>query len=394
MLPGSRKSLSCDHVLVGFAGRNVIAGVVRDMVIAVDGSSYTLIGVLTLDRYLCQGRRSLSGRKIQSPACHKLLGILQPRPATLQPVKGYGFPFRMREWRWKIAGHIRRPLPPVFSEPLQGAVALEIGGPSPAFDSGGRLPIYGSVERLDACNFAAETLWARSADGALRPDDGKPCGRLWILEATDLHALEDDSYDVLLAAHVLEHVANPLRALDEWMRVVRPAGHVVLEIPHKEGTFDHRRPVTPLKHMLEDYSLGTTEDDLTHLDEVLRLHDIGRDPGVNDRREFERRSRANARNRGLHHHVFTTETAVQLLDVAGFQIRAVEPRWRQNIFLLARVPAPGASVPGNDEHLGPDAAWRRTSPFRADRTSRFSQSWYRSRPRRRASHAGRARHIR
>ena len=33
------------------------------------------------------------------------------------------------------------------------------------------------------------------------------------------------TYDVLLSSHTLEHIANPLRALSEWKRIVGDDGH-------------------------------------------------------------------------------------------------------------------------------------------------------------------------
>ena len=74
----------------------------------------------------------------------------------------------------------------------------------------------------------------------------------------------------MLASHVLEHLANPLGALAEWRRVVGAGGHILLIVPQREGTFDHRRPVTKLEHLRADARELTGEDDLTHLPEILR----------------------------------------------------------------------------------------------------------------------------
>lgn len=51
-------------------------------------------------------------------------------------------------------------------------------------------------------------------------------------------------------------------------------------LPFKEKTFDHKRPVTSIEHILEDYNLNIDERDNTHFDEILNLHDLSRDPGV------------------------------------------------------------------------------------------------------------------
>jgi SAM-dependent methyltransferase len=288
-------------------------------------------------------------------------------------VKGYGIPFRLREWRWKLAGHFRRQLPAPFFDALRGARALEIGGPSPAFGRDGRLPVYRLLAGIDGCNFAAETIWGHHETGEYRPDPDGPTGRMLIREAGHLEGVADESYDALLAAHVIEHLANPVAALREWRRVLRPGGRLLLVVPHKEGTFDHRRPVTSLEHMLADDELGTAEDDLTHLEEVLRLHDLGRDSGVDDPEMFARRSHENPIHRGLHHHVFTTDTVLQLLDKVGFEVDAVEPRWREDIFCLGSKPTRGGT-PENAHWLSRDAPWRRASPFRADRRPGHSRA--------------------
>jgi SAM-dependent methyltransferase len=43
--------------------------------------------------------------------------------------------------------------------------------------------------------------------------------------------LPDDSLDILLTAHVLEHVPDTEAALSEIHRVLRPGGHMLLQIP-------------------------------------------------------------------------------------------------------------------------------------------------------------------
>lgn len=273
---------------------------------------------------------------------------------------------RLRALRFRAAGHTRRPLPGAFLEPLRGALALELGGPSAVFAAGGLLPAYPVLERIDGVQFCAETVWHGTMDaGRYTLPDGTAKGTLWILDAGDLHEIADSSYDAVLSSHVVEHLANPLRALAEWRRVVRLGGHLLMVAPHKEGTFDHRRPLTPLAHLVQDEHRGTGEDDLTHLEETLALHDFARD--VTDPATHAAWCRDNLTHRAIHHHTFTTPSLLAMLDHAGLELLAAEARWPHDIYVLARFPGGGTQRPDNARFLGPRARAARRSPFGSDR---------------------------
>lgn len=79
----------------------------------------------------------------------------------------------------------------------------------------------------------------------------------------------DQSLDYVLASHVLEHVANPVAALAEWYRVLRPGGIIYLIVPHRRATWEHARALTSVDHLLEDFVRGTTAADATHIDEFV-----------------------------------------------------------------------------------------------------------------------------
>jgi SAM-dependent methyltransferase len=244
-----------------------------------------------------------------------------------------------------------------MAERMRGAVALEPGGPSPLFQQRGALPVYSRLAALDTLDYSERTLWSED----LR--SGAEVRQRLIGEARRLPEVKDDTYDALLASHVLEHLADPLGALKEWQRVVRPGGHVLLVMPHREGTFDHRRPVTSLEHLRTDAQRETGEDDLTHLPEILELHDLDRDPGAPNATVFEQRCRNNPSSRAMHHHVFDTHSVAEVCRAAGLRIVAMRPARPFNIFCLCSVEDQDAA--GLDDHgLAKVLA---DSPFKSDR---------------------------
>lgn len=219
-----------------------------------------------------------------------------------------------------------------------GKTGIEIGGPSPVFARRGIFPVYPLVAHLDNCNFGNTTVW----EGSIKQgqtflfDRSKPLGQQYIIEATAMGCLASGTYDFVLSSHVLEHTANPILALSQLLSLLKDQGTLVLILPHKDKTFDHRRTATTLEHLIDDYKAGMTEDDLTHLPEILALHDLARDPEAGDMAAFKSRSMRNFENRCLHHHVFDTQLAIDIVEYVGLKIQSVEEIRPHHILLLAQ----------------------------------------------------------
>jgi len=202
-----------------------------------------------------------------------------------------------------------------------GKSGLEIGGPSSLFGPRGLLPLYPLVASLDNINFASETVWSSAVEGSpyLYRRGASP-GRQYIRDAAQLTGIEDNKYSFVLASHALEHIANPLKALIEWRRVLEPNGTLVVILPHRKYTFDHRRPYTTFSHLLEDFERDTPESDLTHLEEILQLHDLKMDKPAGTSDNFRARSLKNLENRCLHHHVFDPDSLPRIFSFSGFHL--------------------------------------------------------------------------
>lgn len=73
-----------------------------------------------------------------------------------------------------------------------------------------------------------------------------------VADAQTLDSIKDGVYDFVIGNHILEHMADPLRAIRNWLRVLRPGGLLFCAIPNKCLTFDRLRVVTSLEHMKEE----------------------------------------------------------------------------------------------------------------------------------------------
>lgn len=86
-----------------------------------------------------------------------------------------------------------------------------------------------------------------------------------------LSTIADGTQDFVIANHFLEHCQNPILAVENMIRVLKPSGILYLSIPDKNYTFDKNRPVTSLDHCLRDYKKGPEWSRDGHYEEVIRL---------------------------------------------------------------------------------------------------------------------------
>lgn len=63
-------------------------------------------------------------------------------------------------------------------------------------------------------------------------------------DAQLLQNVPDDSFDFAYSSHCLEHLRNPVEALENWLRVIRPGGALVVQVPdedlYEQGTWPSR----------------------------------------------------------------------------------------------------------------------------------------------------------
>ncbi|MGZ3945708.1 MAG: methyltransferase domain-containing protein [Mucilaginibacter sp.] len=210
---------------------------------------------------------------------------------------------------------------PMVKRYMAGKRGLEIGGPSQIFSDKGYFPVYSIANAIDGCNFSNQTVWENViTEGQNYNYEDRALGYQYIKDASDLESIESEKYDFVLSSHSLEHIANPIKAINEWLRVLKKGGVLLLIVPDKNYTFDHKRPYTKFEHLIDDHERGTTEYDLTHLDEILSLHDLSLDLPAGNIDQFKQRSRDNFINRCLHQHVFDFALLEQIFDYFNLKV--------------------------------------------------------------------------
>lgn len=158
----------------------------------------------------------------------------------------------------------------------------------------------------------------------------------------------------------------------EMKRILMNNGFIILIAPHKETTFDRKRPITSLEHLINDFNANLQEGDLSHLDmnEIITYYDYTLDSGISGKEEFIKRTMQNLTNRALHQHVFITETVIQLFDYCNLKIILVEPKLSYGILVIAQKKAESCmnfAKEWNKNFLSNKSKWRSSSPYSLDK---------------------------
>lgn len=143
-----------------------------------------------------------------------------------------------------------------------------------------------------------------------------------LCDAHRLPELAAASVDVIASSHTIEHLVNPLLALTEWNRVLKPGGYLYSAIPNYKQTFDHRRELTSLEHLVADYELGSTAPDWFHIVEFLRNHDCEKDLVFKGDKERHFKEFMDAPHLHTHYHVFDLPLSYAIHEYCGFKTLA------------------------------------------------------------------------
>ena len=91
------------------------------------------------------------------------------------------------------------------------------------------------------------------SDEAIRVGIGRGVKNLYSLDRVRSH-FDDNSFDLVMALDVIEHIKNDKEAIDELSRVLKPNGHLIIMVPAYQWMWGVQDDVA---HHFRRYSMGS-----------------------------------------------------------------------------------------------------------------------------------------
>ena len=221
---------------------------------------------------------------------------------------------------------------------LAGCCGIELGGPSALFrDPEHDCMLYDILRTLDGANMFNNNTFQTISSDVFEYAPGKKGYRFNadIVSEKDLSEISK-KYPLIIASHVIEHIANPIKALKMWSeKILEAKGYLLLIAPNKQLCFDFGREDTGFSHILEDYEKNTPEADTSHLSEIVEKKAIP--VGI---KEYLEKAKENINTRVIHHHVFNLDTLKKTCEYSGYKTVACfnhPGNTLQNVYLGERI---------------------------------------------------------
>lgn len=180
-----------------------------------------------------------------------------------------------------------------------------------------------------------------------------------------LATIPPDSQDFIVANHFLEHCQNPIGTIETHLSKLKPGGVLFYAVPDKRYTFDFRRPVTPIEHMIADYEQGPEATRSDHYGEWARLVlDPGPDLEKTEEWIAAQQRHLEETDYSIHFHVWTQAEFLGLILTCrerfgeAFDIEATAGQAIEYIVVLRKrggqpAPAPASAPSGAEPPAGP-----------------------------------------
>jgi len=188
--------------------------------------------------------------------------------------------------------------------------AIEMGGPTILFQNS--FLIYDILKSVDGINLKENNYW-QDVGEKYNYFFGKN-GEQIIADVSDLSNLSlEKKYEIILNSHVIEHIANPIKAIKSWKNLLKEEGFILSFVPNQVEFWDRIREETSFDHILNDYLCNIQENDLTHLEENLQTEHLQIHP------RYSEKCKNNILYRVIHHHCFNLELVKKMHEYCGFK---------------------------------------------------------------------------
>lgn len=178
-----------------------------------------------------------------------------------------------------------------------------------------------------------------------------------------LATIAPESQDFIIANHFLEHTEDPVGTIETHLSKLKPGGVLFYAVPDKRFTFDFRRTVTPIEHMVADHEEGPERSRAEHFREWSRfVLEHERPEGVGPEWDEQRieavAQQLEAQDYSIHMHVWTQAEFLQLIFTlrdradGGFDLEAAARVGIEFIVVLRKagpLPAPATPLRGERE---------------------------------------------
>lgn len=94
-----------------------------------------------------------------------------------------------------------------------------------------------------------------------------------ICDAHIMDAYGDESFDTVYASHILEHLSDPVTAIQNWWRICKPGGSIIISIPHRD-LYERKRTLPSKWNLDHKYFYLPYHSDPPHTFSILSVIDM------------------------------------------------------------------------------------------------------------------------
>ena len=124
--------------------------------------------------------------------------------------------------------------------------------------------------------------------------------------------IQDESYDFLIANHMIEHTENVFKTIQNHLRVLKKGGILYYAVPDKRFTFDKNRELTTYEHLKAEYLYGSENYRYEHfLDFVTNVQNV-----KEEKEASKVAKKLSEEGLDTHFHVWTSETFIDHIKKA------------------------------------------------------------------------------